>query len=114
MLYSTYVQYYGTHLPSFRCDLGPHVAIGDVSMCQQMGQLREEEDYHRWVAPEGIREKQFTEKSDVVSHQTIEIVGNFSSVLTVLLSMHRMYVPSGHMVSRAGRCFPWDATRTRK
>jgi len=55
-----------------RCDLGPHVAVGDVSMRQQLGQLRGvllEQINHHWVAPEGIRENHFTEKSDVVSHK---------------------------------------------
>ena len=83
-----------------RCDLGPHVAVGDVSMRQQLGQLRGvllEEINHRWVAPEGIRENHFTEKSDVVSHKT---TGSEVSICNFYCFCHRIILKYAHMALR--------------
>lgn len=51
-----------------RIDAGNRIVVGDICMYLQLA-LRgavSEEIYHRWMAPEGIRENRFTEKSDVV------------------------------------------------
>ncbi len=55
-----------------RIDAGSRVVVGDVSMSHQKA-LRGEipaKTFHHWMAPEAIREKKFTEKSDVVGQAT--------------------------------------------
>ena len=44
------------------------MVVGDICMYLQMAMKGRVSDliYHRWMAPEGIKENMFTEKSDVV------------------------------------------------
>ncbi len=64
------VQPYGCPaLPRISNSTRVQVVVGDVSMTLQKA-LRQEvpvENFRHWMAPEAIKEKKFTEKSDVVS-----------------------------------------------